>query len=64
MKIVIQGMHCDACVRRVRNALEKVPEAQVQKVEVGSAVVGVDPSRETAVLEAVRKAGYEPRKAE
>lgn len=59
MKIAIDGMHCDACVRRVRMALEKVPGAQVGDVKVGSAeVAGAD---STAILEAIRKAGYEPR---
>jgi copper chaperone CopZ len=63
MNIAITGMHCDACVRRVRKALEGVDGARVEKVEVGSAVVDVDPAREAAVLEAVRKAGYESQKA-
>jgi copper chaperone CopZ len=53
-------MHCQACVQRVRKAIEKVEGAQVQQVDVGSAEVAIDPARETAVLEAVRKAGYEP----
>lgn len=63
MKIAIDGMHCEACVQRVRKALEKVEGAHIEQVEVGSAVVAVEPVRETAVLEAVRKAGYEPHKA-
>ena len=60
MKLTIDGMHCQACVQRVRKAIEKVEGAQVQQVDVGSAEVAIDPARETAVLEAVRKAGYEP----
>jgi copper chaperone len=64
MKIAIDGMHCDACVQRVRKAVVKVEGARVDSIEVGSAVVSVDPKREDAVLEAVRKAGYEPRKSE
>ena len=60
MKLAIDGMHCQACVQRVRKAIEKVEGAQVTQVDVGSAEVAIDPSRETAVLEAVRKAGYEP----
>ena len=63
MQIAIQGMHCQACVRRVQKALENVEGAKVEAVEVGSAVVNVEPARETAVLEAVRKAGYEARAA-
>lgn len=59
MKLTIEGMHCQACVRRVQKALEKVEGAQVESVEVGSAVVGVQPQQEQQVLEAVRKAGYQ-----
>lgn len=63
MNITIDGMHCQACVNRVRKALEGVAGARPEKVEVGSATVTVDPGREQAVLEAVRKAGYEPHAA-
>ncbi|HEY1759160.1 MAG TPA: heavy metal-associated domain-containing protein [Bryobacteraceae bacterium] len=64
MKVAIEGMHCQACVRRVQNAIVSVEGTRVQDVEIGSAVVVVDPKREEAVLEAVRKAGYEARKTE
>lgn len=60
MKITIDGMHCDACVRRVRTALEKVDGAKVEKVEVGLAEVVADAARQASVLEAIRQAGYEP----
>ena len=63
MTIAINGMHCRACVRRVQKALETVDGARVENVDIGSAVVDIDASKETAVLEAVRKAGYEPRAA-
>ena len=63
MNIVIDGMHCQACVARVRKALEGAG-ARPEKVEVGSAVVAVDPGKEQAVLEAIRKAGYEPHTSE
>jgi copper chaperone CopZ len=58
MKLAIEGMHCDACVRRVQKAIEKVEGVQVEAVQVGSAVVGARAEQEEAVLEAVRKAGY------
>ena len=64
MKLSIKGMHCDACVRRVEKALAGVEGLRVEKVEVGSAAVATDAAREQAVLEAVRKAGYEPQKTE
>ena len=64
MKVAIEGMHCQACVQRVRKALEKIEGVSVSDVQVGSAQVTAEPSKEAAVLEAVRKAGYEPRKSE
>lgn len=64
MKLAIEGMHCDACVRRVEKAIAAVSGVQPQKVEVGSAVVDADPAQEQAVLDAVVKAGYKPRKVE
>jgi copper chaperone len=60
MTIAINGMHCQACVRRVQKALEGVEGARVEKVDIGSAVISIDAAKEGAVLDAVRKAGYEP----
>jgi copper chaperone CopZ len=60
MKISIEGMHCDACVRRVRKALENVPGVHVQDVAVGSALIAAEESQKAAVLDAIVKAGYEP----
>jgi copper chaperone len=64
MKLSIEGMHCQACVQRVRKAIEKVEGARIENVDVGSAAVAIAENREIAVLEAVRQAGYEPHKAE
>jgi copper chaperone len=63
MNIAIEGMHCQACVRRVEKALAGLKDAKVDKVEIGSASVAVDAAGEQAVLEAIRKAGYEAQKA-
>ena len=63
MNVTIDGMHCDACVRRVRKALDSVAGAVVEDVKVGTAKVAVDPGHEPMVLEAIRKAGYEPHAA-
>jgi copper chaperone CopZ len=60
MNIAIEGMHCDACVRRVRTALEKVDGLTVRDVQVGSAVVDADAAQQAAALEAIQKAGYQP----
>jgi len=64
MKLAIEGMHCDACVRRVQKAIAGVAGAKPQKVEVGAAVVATDPAGEQAILDAVLKAGYKSRKVE
>jgi len=60
MTIAIEGMHCDACVRRVRMALEKVEGVTVREVKVGSAVVEADAAKQASALEAIQKAGYQP----
>jgi len=64
MRVAIEGMHCDACVRRVRKAIEKVAGARVEDVQIGSAVISIHPEQEPAIFEAVRKAGYQPRLSE
>ena len=60
MNIAIEGMHCDACVKRVRMALEKVEGVTVREVAVGSALVDADPAHHAAALEAIQRAGYQP----
>ncbi len=55
-------MHCQACVARVRKAIEKVDGAKVERVDVGSAEVTIDSLLEPVVLDAIRNAGYEARK--
>jgi copper chaperone CopZ len=64
MKVAIEGMHCQACVRRVEKAIAGVEGAEARKVEIGSAEVAIDAAREQALLDAVRKAGYEAHKTE
>lgn len=41
-KLSIEGMHCDACARRVANALNGVEGIRVESVEVGSASIAFD----------------------
>jgi len=54
--LTIEGMHCDACVRRVSRALQGVAGTVVEQVRIGTAVVR---SEEIApVLAAIAKAGY------
>lgn len=61
VNLTIDGMHCDACVRRVRKALEKVPGVVVKDVRVGSADLSADPASLPAAREAIEKAGYVPK---
>lgn len=58
VKLKLENMHCDACVRRVTMTLEKTG-AKVDKVRVGSARVHApDTVDDPAILEALNKAGY------
>jgi copper chaperone CopZ len=43
-RIDIEGMHCDACSRRVRAALDNLPGVSVSDVKVGQAHVERDPA--------------------
>ena len=62
LKLHIEGMHCGACVARVKKALDSVPSVQTRDVQVGSAELVYDPAavEEEAILAAVRKAGFQP----
>ncbi len=54
----IEGMHCDACVRRVTAALAGVPGVRVHHVEIGRAEVLAEPSTHPAVQAAIEQAGF------
>lgn len=60
INLTIEGMTCEHCVRAVRGALENMPGLEVESVDVGSAVVRVDPGRvtEDALAEAIADEGY------
>lgn len=55
-QLKVDGMHCDACVRRLRKALEKLQGAEILEVSVGTVRVQGAPHAE--VEAAVVKAGY------
>jgi copper chaperone CopZ len=60
LALKISGMHCDACVRRVRAALEKLPGVTVEDVRVGLARLRTadgEPDREV-IHTAIRKTGF------
>jgi copper chaperone len=48
VRLRIDGMHCEGCVRRVTQALAGVDGVYVKQVEVGAATVSIDPARATA----------------
>jgi copper chaperone len=60
VELTIEGMTCDHCVRAVRNRLAETPGVEVERVEVGSAVIRLDPratSLET-IEDAIADEGY------
>lgn len=63
VRLSIEGMHCEACVRRVTNALTGVAGVRVYSVEVGSAKVEVDPTTTTVgeITSAVERIGFKAR---
>jgi len=60
MKIAIEGMHSEACVKRVRRALESIDGLQVREVILGSVAVDGDAKQRAAAIEAIEKAGFQP----
>jgi copper chaperone CopZ len=55
----IDGMHCGACVRRVTQALERIPGAEVIEVRIGAARLKTDDA--TQAVSALAKMGYTAR---
>jgi copper chaperone CopZ len=61
MKVVfaVEGMHCDGCVRRVKNLLSKVEGVASAEVSLGEASLeAASSSAEEAARAALVKAGY------
>ena len=59
-RIKVQGMSCQHCVARVREALLEQAGVGIESVEIGEVVVSLEPgegARDTA-LAAIRLAGY------
>lgn len=52
----IDGMHCGACVRRVTQALERIPRVEVLEVRIGAARLKTDDA--ALAVAALAKAGY------
>lgn len=56
----IENMHCGACVRRVLQALNSLPETHAEEVRVGSARI-TTAARPEQIQEALTAAGYPAR---
>jgi copper chaperone CopZ len=61
LTVNISGMHCDACVSRVKQSLETVPGVDVEDVQVGTAKMKYDEAiaNPAAIQAAIRKIGFE-----
>ena len=56
INLKIEGMHCEACVNRVKRALERVEDTKIKEVQIGSA--SIETLNLEAAIAAVTKAGY------
>jgi copper chaperone len=65
LKLSIEGMHCEGCVRRVTTALQVVKGVEGDSVEVGSVQTTFDPDRASVeeILSAVNRIGFSARVA-
>ena len=61
VEIAIEGMHCGGCVKRVEEALKKVPGVKAEKVQIGSARVSVDGTMPEIVIAALERIGFDAR---
>jgi copper chaperone len=52
----IEGMHCEACVNRVKRALERIDGIRIKEVAIGAA--SIEAHDVDAAIAAVKKAGY------
>lgn len=66
MKLSIDGMSCEHCVRAVDGALGSLPGVRVRSVSIGEAQVEFDPDQVTrqAVVDAVEDQGYQAQAVE
>ncbi|MDR3727752.1 MAG: heavy metal-associated domain-containing protein [Terracidiphilus sp.] len=58
--LLINNMHCGACIRRVTQTLTDTPGVEVKEVRLGSAHLGStqDPPPVDLALQALAKAGF------
>ena len=60
LKLSIEGMHCEGCVRRVTAALQSVKGVELGSVDVGSAQMSFDPDQASAneIAGSVNRIGF------
>lgn len=60
LKLRIEGMTCQHCVRAVKGRLERTPGVSLKSVEIGSAELTYDPARTNLdeIEEAISDEGY------
>ncbi len=59
IRLQIEGMHCDGCVRRVTSALSKVAGVEVVSVVVGSATIHMAPGiAAESAAQAIQQIGF------
>ena len=63
LKLLIEGMHCGGCIRRVTAALETIKGVALGSVEVGSAQLNFDPEQTNAeaIAAVVNRTGFSAR---
>jgi copper chaperone len=61
--LLIEGMHCGSCVRRVTQALASIDRMRVEEVRLGAARItsSKDPAPVDISIAALAKAGYHAR---
>jgi len=61
--LLIDGMHCGSCIRRVTQALSSVPDMRVEEVRLGAArlISPVGTARADDAIAALSTAGYRAR---
>ena len=60
LKLTIEGMSCEHCVRAVKNRLTATPGVTVDEVEIGSARLRYDPAKTNVdeIEDAIADEGY------
>ncbi len=59
-EVAVEGMHCQACVRRVRAALAEVAGVTIDEVVIGRVRGALDGAEPQAVASAITTAGFTP----